>query len=305
MCEKLGTIHPRPPYDLDITLSLLSRYTHPSLDVAHRRAYWRLVHSRGGLALLKVIQKGTPHDPRLHVYLVMSTVEPDRDELMNKIAHILGTDFNPKPFYDAARRYPTLWEVIKPLQGLRWLRTETVFEALSMTVIEQQIAWRAAQRAQRWLVEWGRQTLSYDGQRFFAFPRPGQIANASIDDLRPLKITFRRMHVLNEIAYKIRQGELCLEQLREEPPETAYDRLVALRGVGHWTAVWTLQRTHIRQHNFVGYNDVALQLAASHYFYGVNEKLTPQSVQDTFSQFGEYAGLAANYTIMRWVIDRY
>ncbi|MFW5691275.1 MAG: DNA-3-methyladenine glycosylase family protein [Chloroflexota bacterium] len=301
----LGSLEPQGPYNLRLTMDLLRRYAHPALDVTHDNAYWRLIYCQRGLHLLRVTQEGPVNQPRLRVALALSTIKPDPDALMRIIGHILGVDSDPTPFYKAARRDPDLWAIVRPMIGLRWLRTETVFEALMLTIIEQQIAWTAAQRAQRWLVEWGGQCLSYQGRDYYAFPRPGQIASTSVEALTPLKITFRRMAVMIDIARAAAVGSIALEDLRHQTPEAAYNALTARKGIGHWTAVWTLQRTQSQPHNFVGYNDVALQAACNHYFRASDGKMSEEEVRLIFARFGPFAGLAANYTIMRWVLDRY
>ena len=58
-------------------------------------------------------------------------------------------------------------------------------------------------------------------------------------------------------------------------------------------------------YNYVGHNDVALQAAVAKYFFGLDQKVSETVVQETFHQFGEYAGLAAHFTICRWVLERY
>jgi DNA-3-methyladenine glycosylase II len=207
-------------------------------------------------------------------------------------------------FYDYARNDSTLWSVVKPLVGLCWIRTPTVFEALMTTVIEQQIAWTAAQKAQRWLVQWADNRLTYDGIDFYAFPTEQQIADATIEDLTPLKITFRRMAVMIDIAQQVVAGELDLEGLRDCTAEEVYKSLTAIKGIGHWTAAWAIQRS-LGWHNFVGHNDVALQAAVNHYFYGGEGKIPAEKVQETFARYDQYAGMAAHYTILRWVLDKY
>lgn len=172
------------------------------------------------------------------------------------------------------------------------------------TIIEQQIAWVAAQRAQRWLVEWGGHHAVYNGRTHYAFPTPKQIAAAEIEDLTPLKITFRRMGVMIGVARQIVSGNLQLENLRDLPAEVGYKHLVDLKGIGHWTAAWTLQRAQ-GPHNYIGHNDVALQAAVNHYFYGSVGRIPGEQVIHTFERYGEFAGLAAHYTILRWVLDRY
>lgn len=302
--EQIGTLHPIPPYNFQLTLDVLSRYAHPFTDVQHNGAYWRVLHSGEGLALLRVTDSGTLHLPALDVHLAAAAGSINRAALLDTMGRILSVQTDPTPFYDYARADPTLWRVVEPLLGLSWLRTDTVFEALMTTVIEQQIAWTAAQKAQRWLVEWGGHQLAYDGMRFYAFPTPQQIAAATIDELAPLKITFKRIGVMIDIARQIVAGALDIESLRHVSIDEMYKALVRIKGIGHWTAAWTIQRT-LGPHNYVGHNDVALQAATNHYFYGGTGKIPEAQVQATFARFGDYAGMAANYTIMRWVLDRY
>ena len=184
------------------------------------------------------------------------------------------------------------------------MRADSMFEALVLTVIEQQIALKTAHRAERWLVEWAGNAITHEGETYYAFPTPEQIAAAEIADLIPLKITFRRMRLLIDVARAEVTGQLNIESLRDISPSSAVERLLLLHGVGRWTAAWTLARG-LSGHYAVGYNDVALQAAVNQYFYGQAGRATTEVVSNTFERYGEYAGLAAYYTLLRWVFDRY
>lgn len=283
------------------TLDILTRYTHPTLDRVRDNAYWRALYIEDALALIRVAQADEHH---LSISVMQSDGEIHQDALMSKLRYMLGIDDDLSAFYDFAYQHQALWDVVQPLIGVRLIRAVSVFEALIMTITEQQISWVAAQKAQRYLVEWGRHIIHHEGDIFYAFPTVEQFANASLDDLKPMKITFRRMQVIINIAQQIMEDTLDLEAIQHLPIEDAYKALVAIKGIGHWTATWTLSRTHGR-HNYVGYNDVALQAAVNRYFYGEEGKIPEAKVTETFAQFGDFAGLAAHYTLMRWVIDRY
>ena len=299
--QTIGTIEPVPPYRFDLTLDLISRFPHPTVDVAHDGAYWRVVRVRDELALLRVSARG---DQLLHVVCAASSGPFERTAALDAIRHILCTELDLQSFYDYAREQPELWRVVQPIVGLRWLRTPSVYEALMTTIIEQQIAWKMAQRAQRWLVEWAADALEHGGRRYYAFPKPASIAQATIDDLTPLKITFRRMSIMIDLSQRIESGTLTLERLVQIPVQEAYQVLVAFKGIGHWTAAWTLQRVHGFT-NVVGHNDVALQAAVNHYYYNGSGRIPEGQVQSTFARYGEFAGLAAHHTILRWIVDRY
>jgi DNA-3-methyladenine glycosylase II len=297
-------LHPIPPYNFDLVLDLLARYAYPTVDVVHDGAYWRVVSVDDALALICVRSRGTLHAPALEVSLAAAVGEVENLPLLEAAGHILGVTTDPNGFYTFAKSDGDLWEIIGPLVGLRWLRTASVFEALMTTIIEQQISWVSAQRAQRWLVEWGGNRVDYNGSTHYAFPTPQQLASAAVDDLVPLKITFKRMRVMLDIANSVISGELDLEALRHMPVDEAYKVLTGIKGVGHWTAAWTLQRVR-GEHNYVGHNDVALQAAVNHYFYGGTGRIPAEQVLECFGRYGDFAGMVAHYTIIRWVLDRY
>lgn len=303
--EHIGTLHPNPPYRFDLLLEMLARFTHPSLDHAYDEAYWRALHTGDGLALVCVRGRDGDDSPALDVYLAAARGAVDRTALLAAVEHILACRVDARDFYQFARSDAALWALVEPLAGLSWVRAPTAFEALAITIIEQQIAWVAAQKAHRWLVEWGGHRLDYDGLTAYAFPTPQQIAAASVEEFTPLKITFRRMRLLIEVAGMVSAGHLPVEDIRALPPDDAYQMLLALRGVGHWTACWTITRTQGARHTYVGYNDVALQAAVNRYFYGGEGRIPAEQVAQTFARYGQYAGLAAHYTILRWVLDKY
>lgn len=293
----IGTIRPTPPYDFAAMLAVLERF-HPVMDIVRNGEYWRALHVGGQVALVRVRSQGTVNAPLLEVHLAAGGA--DNTLLLRQLRHILSADEDLNPFYAYAMSDAALWETVAPLRGLRLIRSASVFEALAVTVIEQQIALLTAQRAERWLVEWAGNSVSYEGERYYAFPTPSQIAAAEVADLIPLKITFRRMQLLIDLA----RGELDMESLCTLDTATAYERLVSLRGVGHWTAAWTLTRG-VSGHYAVGHNDVALQAAVNRYFYGHPGRTTSEIVSETFARYGAYAGVAAFYILMRWVFDRY
>jgi 3-methyladenine DNA glycosylase/8-oxoguanine DNA glycosylase len=126
-----------------------------------------------------------------------------------------------------------------------------------------------------------------------------------VDTLTPMKITFRRMRLLIDVAGQVAAGALDLEALRDESPQAAYDALLAIKGIGHWTATYTISRVFGPLHPYVGDNDVALQAAVNHYYYGGKGRIPPEEVRATFAPYGEFAGAAATFTIMRLVHEKY
>lgn len=301
---RLTIFHPQPPYRFDLLLNVLSRYAHPTLDIVKDEAYWRVVRAGAGLMLLKVTVSGLAENPVLEVHQTAHSGDVNPAEAAQNMRRILAIDSSQTAFYDFARRDAQLWSIIKSLVGMPPLQNETVFDALVQTIIEQQIAWTTAQKAQRWLVDWAGNTVEHDGQLYYAFPTSAQLANATIDDLKPLKITHIRIKRLIAIAQAVEQGDIDLTGLAALSSNDAYDQLMDIPGVGHWTAAVTVARA-FGHSMLVPHNDVALQAAVNRYFYGGVGRIPAQQVMDTFAPYGDYAGIAAHYTLLRWVLDQY
>lgn len=263
-------------------------------------AFRRVLRVGETLALIEVAGLGTVNEPQIEARLLTANGDVDEAALWAKVRRVVNASADLKPFYQYAQGDPVLAQTVKTLYGLHSLQADSLFEAVALTMIEQQIALRMAQNAERWLLSWGDEAIVYDGETYYAFPRPEQIAAATVADLTPLKITFGRMQRLIDVA---RAAE-SLEALRDQPTDIAYEALLGLQGVGHWTASWTLIRAQ-GHYAYVGAADVALRAAVNGYYFGQSGRAPISTVDETFARYGAYSGIAAFYTLMRWAAERY
>ena len=187
-----------PPYDFAVTAAAAHYYT--TLGVYRAGRFRRALRAGDGLALVELANAGTPDAPAVDAFVLARQGDVDDASLHTRIRAMLNPHLDLGTFYAQARADARLWPVVAPLSGLGLLATETMFEAIAVTIIEQQIALSAAQRAERWLVVWADEGIDYQGERYRAFPSAGRLAAATVEDLTPLKITFRRMNVLIEMA---------------------------------------------------------------------------------------------------------
>ena len=216
----------------------------------------------------------------------------------------LGLDRDLTAFYRMSARDPDLWPVVEPLVGLPIFCSETVFEALITLIIEQHIAWKSAQRSQRELLRISGRTLLVGETPAYDFPAPERLARTARAELKPLKITNKRIDQIIAVADAVASGELDLEGIRQLPTAEAYERLLAIKGVGHWTASNVIGGA-LGRYPYVSHNDVALQAAAREYFHGGAGPKSAAQVCETLERYGEFAGMAAHFTLLRWVLDRY
>jgi len=292
---------PNPPYDFALTANSTRYYS--VLHQVHEGKLWHALRLGDARALIAVSGNQNVDVPRLEAEVIATEGVVDEQQLEVTLRRWLDVDEDLRPFYLRGREDSALATTIRRLHGLRMMRTQTVFEALMITMIEQQIALSAAQKAERWLVSTYGDAMTHDGRRYPLFPQPETLAALPEEALHPLKITFMRMRRLLTVARAIVDG-FDLENLVNLPHEDAYHVLMQLHGVGHWTAAWTMIRA-LGVYTYVGSGDVALRAAVGHYWHGKSEKATRQETDALFNGYGSHGGLASVYTLMRWGMERY
>ncbi|MBE2268000.1 MAG: DNA-3-methyladenine glycosylase 2 family protein [Anaerolinea sp.] len=295
-------ITPKPPYDFAKTLRG-ARFLYV-MGREHAGTFRRVIRAGSGLALLEVAGIGTVEQPRIQARVLATSGHVDESALIAKARRIVNADSDLTPFYAYAKNNPALGTLIEPLYGLHTFQADTLFEAVALTVIEQQITLKMAQTSERWLLAWANESIHYDGVTYYTFPDPLMLAACSVDDLIPMKITGIRIRVILDIAKQIAAGALDLEALRDQPRAVVYPALMSLRGIGHWTAAWAITRA-LGDYMLVGRADVALRAAVNHYFYGLTGRCEPETLETTFNAYGDFAGVAGYYTLTRWAFDRY
>ncbi len=296
----IGTLTPIPPYDFALSTKLAR--LHSVLDVFRDGEYWRALDMDGAVVLVRVVSRGTTEAPLLDVYRMKATGPVDDSLLLNRMAHLLGVESDMRPFYDHARHDRVLWPLVEPLYGLKHVRSASLFEGLMVAVIEQQIALNLAQRGERWLLEWAGGRINYNGEMFYTFPKPERIAAASVEDLLPLKITRIRIEVMRSVAQQLVDGVANFDDLRTA--DAAVKALVQLKGIGLWTAAWATIRA-LGEYPYIGENDVALQAAINHYYFGQTGRVSTQVVKQTMLPYGEFAGAATFHILMQWGMAKY
>ena len=286
---------PEYPYRFDLLLDIVKRNAFPARMVVREGKLWRytcgqlISYRQAGAA---IVVEGSP------------LTNEARERIDSESRRLLGIDNDLSAFFASAHADDKLWHIIEPVVGLPIFVTETVFEALATLVIEQHITWENALQSQRTLMQICDARAAAKDHVVYDFPGPDLLAACSREQLKPLKITNRRIDLLLQIARDQYSGDQDLEQIRHWEASAAYDELLKIKGVGHWTAANTIGRA-MGCYPYVSHNDVALQSAVNHYFWaGLGEK-SAQQVLDTLKDFGEYAGLVGHFVLLRWVLDQY
>ncbi len=284
-----------PNYQFDLLLEFVRRIAYPARMIVRDGALWRVTAGQ----LLSYRKEGDSIAVRGAGLSAENENNVDRSS-----RHVLGIDRELAAFYDFAASNKRLWHIIEPVAGMPLFCTETVFEALITLIIEQHITWKNALRAQQTLMRILAAATATEDAQVYDFPTPQSLAKMTRESLKSLKITNRRIDLIIQLAGDALSGRLEIEGFCDLDTQSVYQRLLSVKGVGHWTAANVLGRAMAR-YPHVSHNDVALQSAVNHYFDHAASKKSAQQVTDTLNNYGEFAGLIGHFVLLRWVLDHY
>lgn len=159
------------------------------------------------------------------------------------------------PFYELLAGHEQLAYMLHEFSGLRLVGIPDLFEAICWCIIGQQINLTFAYKIKRRLVERYGQQLIHDGHTYYTFPTPEVLVDADLDGMQ---LSGRKAEYLREVAKVFRDGKMSKELLLSLTDFTAQQQaLTAIRGVGIWTANYTLMKT-LRIPSAVPYGDAGL-----------------------------------------------
>jgi DNA-3-methyladenine glycosylase II len=295
------TITPVAPFDFELTAGYLTyfqgRYATDSLVDG---VYRRLLDLDGQLVLASVSSVGSLEEPKLAVELQGEGLESSVAELAaNKVAWLLGSEQELAPFYALAQSDPAMAAITQRFHGLHMPHTASVFEALVLAILGQQIATNVARIIRTLLIETHGPRQIFDGETYYAFPRPETLAALRVEDLRGLKLSQRKAEYVHGIACTALDDPEFIEGLHHLDDEAVVRQITSLRGVGNWTAQWLLIRA-LGRPDALPLGDLALRRVVSRLYFQ-DEPLNDAQVEELCRRWSPYRTYATTYmfTAMR------
>jgi DNA-3-methyladenine glycosylase II len=124
-------------------------------------------------------------------------------------------------------------------------------------------------------------------------PSPQQLLDAKEADLRGAGLSGRKVEYVQDLARHVLSGELELDRLEQLGDEEAIEEIVAVRGLGRWTAemflIFHLERPDVLSGGDLGIRK-ALQIEL-----GLEEMPTPQEVVEIGARWSPHRSLAGLY----------
>jgi DNA-3-methyladenine glycosylase II len=209
-------------------------------------------------------------------------VEPLEPETLPVVRTVLGLSFELGPFYRWSGGDGVLRAATRRLAGFRPSLAPDPFEMLVGAITAQQVSLVAAVAIRNRLIE----RFGVQVGDVWAFPERARLAAANEAELVSLGFSRRKA----EYTIGLARAEIDLPGLAQLPDDEVKTRLVALRGIGEWTADWFLARHLARPHAWP-WGDLALRKAVADLYGGLD-------VRAARERFHPYENLSAHYLLL-------
>ena len=155
------------------------------------------------------------------------------------------------------------------------------FVTLARSIVGQQVSVKAAQTV------W---------DRFAKLPRkitPANVLKVKVDDMRAAGLSARKVEYIVDLALNFDNGALHVKKWAEMTDEAIIDELVAIRGIGRWTAEMFLM-FHLMRPNVLPLDDVGLINGISRNFFS-GEAVSRNEAREVAAPWAPYCSVATWY----------
>jgi DNA-3-methyladenine glycosylase II len=212
-------------------------------------------------------------------------VDPLDAETEPVVAKLLGFEFDLVAFAAWAAGDELLAPLVVRFAGFRPSLSPDPFEALVTAITAQQVSLFSAVAVRNRLVErFGERT-----GRAWEFPPRERLAPASEEELVSLGFSRRKAEYVVGLA----RSDLDLSALALLSDAEVKERIVAVRGLGEWTADWFLARHLGRPHAWPA-GDLALRKAVASLYGDVD-------VRAAGARFDPFQNLTAHYLLAQYL----
>ena len=155
------------------------------------------------------------------------------------------------------------------------------FVTLARSIVGQQISVKAAQSV------W---------ERFVLLPKklvPAQVLKLKVDDMRGAGLSVRKVEYLVDLALHFANHQLHMDAWAAMDDESIIAELVAIRGIGRWTAEMFLI-FHLMRPNVLPLDDIGLQNGISRCYFS-SEPVSRSEIREVAASWAPYCSVATWY----------
>jgi 3-methyladenine DNA glycosylase/8-oxoguanine DNA glycosylase len=208
-------------------------------------------------------------------------IQPGDSQLVDPVRRYLGEPFDLDRFAAFATTDPVLARLAEGLRGFRPPLAPDPYESLVTSITAQQISLHAAFAVRNRFL----QAFGEPFEHAYSFPTRERMAAAEPNELLPLGFSRRKAEYVVGLA----RSDLDLDALAALPDDKVKARLVAVAGIGEWTADWFLAR-HLARLDAWPAGDLGLRRAVLHFY-------AEEDTRAAGNRFPGHRNLAAHYLL--------
>lgn len=221
---------------MDFTADALRRLASNAVDVlSDDGTYYRAVRDARGLGAIAVRQ--TEGDA-----LEVRTAGAGGERFLPLAARMLGAQADLTEWYERGATIAWLAPLVRAFRGVKPPRYASAWEACAHAIVFAQISIHAAGSIMRRVVEALSEPVEAARMRLAPFPGPERMLAADEDALRGAGLSRNKVAHLRSVAQAFAGGTISDAQLEALPTPEAMERLVAVRGLGPWSAAVVMLR---------------------------------------------------------------
>lgn len=281
----------RPPYEWQKMLDFLAQRTIPGVEVVENGEYLRTVHivtseQKAVYGWLRVSNKADKNVLSVTMSASLLQVLP---QVLVRVRHLFDLSCEPEAVYEVLASMNDLRPGLCVL-GTRLPGCFDAFEMAVRAILGQQITVKAARTLAARLVEsYGKPVNTGVAGLTHVFPLASDIAELPepiSNELGPLGIIATRANTILALAKAFVGDEIKFDVCAQ--PEVEMKKLLAIAGIGNWTAQYIAMRT-------MGWTDAFLETDV-----GVKKALAPYTAKEMLSMAGKWRPWRSYATINLW-----
>ncbi|MFN3949708.1 AlkA N-terminal domain-containing protein [Microbacterium sp.] len=223
----------RGPLDTVGLFGWMRAHAIPGVEVGEERSFARVVRLPGGPGWFEV---RLADDGRLRLRARLTALA-DLGTLISRVRRLFDLDADPSAIDDELARHPELAPAVAAIPGVRVPGAVDADEMLLRAMIGQQISVASARTMQGRLTAALGAVVEVGPEPMTLFPEPGVIAARGLEVLRG---PAARMRAIVEAAGALADGSLTIGPGDDGAEQR--ERLLAMRGIGPWTADYVRMR---------------------------------------------------------------
>jgi DNA-3-methyladenine glycosylase II len=280
-----------PPFRLDLTVWALRRRSKNAVDWWDGRQYSRVTILGNDPVRLTVTQETAGIEPTLIVTVESKSriSKQARDEVRLLVQKMLGLAVDLRPFYVLASNNDAIGPLVEQFLGMRPPRFPSIFEGLINSIACQQVTLDLGILLLNRLSERFGAHLVDHGCLLHAFPTPVDLADASEESIKELGFSRQKARAMKGLSTQVVDSRVDLARLEGMTNTEAIEHLVAIRGIGRWSAEYVLLRGMGRLNTFPG-DDIGAQNNLQRMFH-LDGKPNYDEIRQLTSPWHPYEGV--------------